>query len=228
MLVLWGDRSTKTGGCCAVGSDLQGRILGCGDGPASFNADATARGLAVVSCDPLYHWDTADIRARIAATSPTVLAETRKNADEFVWTDIRSVDELGEIRMAAMERFLDDYPTGRTAGRYVEAALPDLPFADAHFDLALCSRFLFLYTAQPTAPFAIGRSLELSAGRSRVRIFAPSRSAAARSDHVDGVVVSSFALPVMTWPWSACRRTSAAATEMLGSGGRSVIRRLLP
>ena len=134
-------------------TDLQGRILGCGDGPAGFNAEATARGLTVVSCDPLYRWDAADIRARIAATSPTVLAETRKNAEEFVWTEIRSVDELGEIRMAAMERFLDDYPSGRTAGRYVEAALPDLPFADAHFDLALCSHFLFLYTAQRDRTF---------------------------------------------------------------------------
>ena len=31
--------------------DLVGRILGCGDGPASFNAEATARGHAAASCD---------------------------------------------------------------------------------------------------------------------------------------------------------------------------------
>jgi hypothetical protein len=37
-------------------SDLAGRTIGCGDGPASFNAEATAAGHAVVSCDPIYSW----------------------------------------------------------------------------------------------------------------------------------------------------------------------------
>jgi hypothetical protein len=35
-------------------ADLEGRVLGCGDGPASFNAVATQRGANVVSCDPIY------------------------------------------------------------------------------------------------------------------------------------------------------------------------------
>jgi hypothetical protein len=35
------------------GADLAGGILGCGDGPASFNAEATRIGTKVVSCDPL-------------------------------------------------------------------------------------------------------------------------------------------------------------------------------
>ena len=35
-------------------ADLGGRILGCGDGPASFNAEMSAQGRAVVSVDPLY------------------------------------------------------------------------------------------------------------------------------------------------------------------------------
>lgn len=34
--------------------DLNKRILGCGDGPASFNAEATKRGSKVISCDPVY------------------------------------------------------------------------------------------------------------------------------------------------------------------------------
>ncbi len=32
-------------------SDLEKRILGCADGPASFNAELTANGGSVVSCD---------------------------------------------------------------------------------------------------------------------------------------------------------------------------------
>ena len=41
--------------------DLAKRILGCGDGPASFNAELTKRGGTVVSIDPLYGYDVDDI-----------------------------------------------------------------------------------------------------------------------------------------------------------------------
>lgn len=35
-------------------ADLRRRILGCGDGPASFNAELNSLGGDVVSIDPLY------------------------------------------------------------------------------------------------------------------------------------------------------------------------------
>jgi hypothetical protein len=41
--------------------DLAKRVLGCGDGPASFNAEATAKGHCVVSCDPVYDCSLAEI-----------------------------------------------------------------------------------------------------------------------------------------------------------------------
>ncbi len=47
-----------------------------------------------------------------------------------------------------MNDFLADYRAGRQEGRYVDAALPALPFDDLAFDLALCSHLLFLYTTQ--------------------------------------------------------------------------------
>src|SRR5580765_6776496 len=79
--------------------DLDRRIVGCGDGPASFNAEATCRGSAVVSCDPIYRYDAVQIRSRVASTCDEILEQARRNADEFVWTSIRSVDELGQVRM---------------------------------------------------------------------------------------------------------------------------------
>ena len=36
--------------------DLAKRILGCGDGPAAFNAVATEKGYQVASADPLYQF----------------------------------------------------------------------------------------------------------------------------------------------------------------------------
>src|SRR5215813_10336341 len=56
--------------------DLRGRILGCADGPASFNAEAHRRGYRVVSCDPLYRFDRQQIRRRIDATCNDVLEQT--------------------------------------------------------------------------------------------------------------------------------------------------------
>lgn len=35
--------------------DLNKKILGCGDGSKSFNAEETERGCQVISCDPVYH-----------------------------------------------------------------------------------------------------------------------------------------------------------------------------
>lgn len=52
------------------------------------------------------------------------MRETRENMNEFVWRDIRSVEELGEVRMRAMRDFLADCPVGRADGRYVAESAP--------------------------------------------------------------------------------------------------------
>jgi hypothetical protein len=150
---------------------LRLRVIGCGDGPASFNAEATRRGARVISCDPIYRLEIAEIRDRIAATYDTILDQTRRNADEFVWDSIQSVEELGQVRMAAMQDFLDDYGPGKIDGRYIDAELPTLPFADTAFDLALCSHFLFLYTSQLDEAFHRSAIREMCRVAAEVRIF---------------------------------------------------------
>ena len=125
-------------------ADLSGRILGCADGPAGFNAGMAHRGFNVVSCDPLYQFSTAQIRQRIDETYDNIIEQTYRNLEMFVWTQIHSVDELGQKRRAAMDEFLGHYEQG--TGGYVAGELPDLPFLPGTFDLALCSHFLFLYS----------------------------------------------------------------------------------
>ena len=153
-------------------ADLGGRILGCGDGPASFNAEATRRGARVVSSDPLYQFDAAQIRQRIDETATEVLEQARRNAHEFVWNEvIPDIDALKHVRMSAMEAFLGDYTQGLGEGRYVNAGLPSLPFADGAFDLALCSHFLFLYSAQHDAAFHVQSLRELGRVAREIRVF---------------------------------------------------------
>jgi hypothetical protein len=147
------------------------RLLGCGDGPAGFNSEATRRGFSVISCDPIYRYSADQIQDRITATGDEILNQTRKNINEFVWTSIPSVEELGRVRMAAMTEFLQDYPAGRAVGRYIDAELPNLPFDDHSFDLALCSHLLFLYSAQLGEAFHHSAIRELSRVAHEVRIF---------------------------------------------------------
>lgn len=127
-------------------SDLYGRILGCADGPAAFNAEMARRGHRAVSCDPLYQFSAAQIQERIDETYDNIIAQTYTNLEKFVWTRITSVEELGRVRRASMNAFLADYKRGGSEGRYVSAELPDLPFAPLTFDLAICSHYLFLYS----------------------------------------------------------------------------------
>lgn len=152
-------------------ADLDQPILGCGDGPAAFNAGLTERGGAMVSVDPLYRFDARQIARRIAETYATVMDEVRRNQGDYVWEAIPSVDALGTVRMAAMERFLSDFEAGRRKGRYVVAGLPCLPFGSGHFDIALSSHFLFLYSAHLPATFhyrALGEMLRVAR---EVRVF---------------------------------------------------------
>ena len=165
--------------------DLRRRILGCADGPAAFNAEATRRGAEVVSCDPLYRYTTAQIQERIAETFDEILDQTRGNTEEFVWGAIRSVEDLGRVRTTAMQVFLDDFDKGKAEGRYVDAELPALPFADGAFDLALCSHFLFLYTTQLGEAFHRTAIRDLCRVAREVQIFPLLALGGQRSPYVD-------------------------------------------
>jgi SAM-dependent methyltransferase len=168
--------------------DLCLKTLGCGDGPASFNAEATRRGAKVISCDPIYRLEAVQIRERIAVTYDRILDQTRRNVDEFVWDSIASVEELGLVRMAAMQEFLDDYRQGKDEGRYVEAELPTLPFADSSFDLALCSHLLFLYSAQLGEVFHQAAIQELCRIAMEVRVFPLLTLGGERSPYVEDTI----------------------------------------
>lgn len=151
--------------------DLQGRMLGCGDGPASFNAEMRQGGRSVVSCDPLYEFSAAQVGARIEATCATVIEQTRREQQKYVWETIRSVDELEQIRMRAMRTFLADYELGKSEGRYVCGAAPALPFAPGSFDLALSSHFLFLYTDHLSMEFHQQAILDMLRVAREARVF---------------------------------------------------------
>lgn len=151
--------------------DLKLKILDCAGGPASFNAEMTRQGYQVISCDPVYQFSADEIAERIQDTYEVVINGVRENFDAYVWENIRSPSELGQIRMAAMEKFLADFPQGMAEGRYLNQGLPVLPFNNGEFDLALCSHFLFTYSDELSEPFHIASMIEMSRVAKEVRIF---------------------------------------------------------
>lgn len=195
--------------------DLHGRILGCGDGPASFNAEATERGCNVTSCDPVFQFPAEAIRRRIDAVYPEIMAKVKEGADNYIWDSLGSVEKLGEVRMAAMSRFLSDFDAGYRQGRYVSASLPSLPFPDASFDLALCSHYLFLYSDHVDEAAHLASMRELCRVASEVRVFPVISLDGTPSKHLDALMtaLSEDGIDVSLQPVSY--RFQKGATEML-------------
>jgi hypothetical protein len=152
-------------------TDLNAKILGCGDGPASFNAEMTERGYSVVSIDPIYQFSAGQIEQRVRATYAPVISQVKQNSSHYIWQNFRDADELGKARLNAMEKFLFDYESGKVAGRYLFQSLPDLEFLDDQFELCLCSHLLFLYSEQLSLDFHIAAIHELLRVSREVRIF---------------------------------------------------------
>jgi len=151
--------------------DLNLNILGIGDGPASFNAVMASNQRKVVSVDPLYQMTVNEIRLCIKESFDEILLQTIKNKNKFRWESIRNVRQLGEIRMSAMNIFLEDFDKGKKEDRYIYGTLPKLEFADSSFDLILSSHLLFLYSDLLDLDFHIHSVSEMLRIANQVRIF---------------------------------------------------------
>lgn len=128
-------------------NDMSKRIASFGDGPACFNYEMTERNRDVTSFDLIYQFSKTDIEKRIEEVRCTVMQQMRENMDNYVWKNIKNLDELENTRMSAMKRFLSDYEKGKASGRYVFHELPNkLPYEADYFDIGLSSHFLLMYT----------------------------------------------------------------------------------
>jgi SAM-dependent methyltransferase len=146
-------------------------VLDCGGGPASFAAEWSAQGRRVIAVDPLYAHSPRAIRSRFEATSASIMGSVRANPERWIWKFHASPDELLSRRTEALNRFLEDFDSAKSSGRYRVASLPHLPFPDQHFDLALVSHLLFLYSDLLDADFHRASIHELLRVAAEVRIF---------------------------------------------------------
>ena len=171
-IVPWGRTLREYQAMFLLGEEeLQQKILGCGDGPASFNVEARKIGTTVTSIDPTYAFSKEELEQRIDEVADEVISQVRKNQEGFVWKNIKDVDELYTTRMGAMMKFLEDYEEGKEQGYYQLQMLPELSFNNQQFDLALSSHFLFLYSDHLDYAFHKEAILEMLRVAKEVRIF---------------------------------------------------------
>ena len=197
-------------------SDLEKKILGCGDGPACFNAELTRSSGKVVSVDPVYQFTAEQIRSRVDAVYPQIMEQLSKNKDDYVWNNFGTVEELGKARMEAMAAFLNDYDAGREAGRYINGSLPVLPFRDDAFELALCSHFLFLYSEHVNQEQHVLSLRELCRVSREVRVYPLlSISDNRPSKHLEPVLAALSACGIKTALVPVAYEFQKGATEML-------------
>jgi len=169
-------------------ADLKSKIIGCGDGPASFNCQINEIGGSVVSIDPIYRYTKEQIKNRIDEVANDILEQIIANKDNFVWKDIKDAKELYTIRMEAMNKFLKDYELGKEEKRYIFGQLPKLPFNDSSFDIALSSHFLLLYSEHLDLEFHKKAILEMLRVAKEIRIFPIVDLHNKRSIHLDAII----------------------------------------
>ena len=88
-------------------TDLNKTILGCGDGPASFNYELTQQGGQVISIDPVYQFTAQELQNRIEQVYQEIMHQMELHQDKYCWEQIPSIKALGELRMQAMNLFLE-------------------------------------------------------------------------------------------------------------------------
>jgi hypothetical protein len=169
-------------------SDLQKRILGIGDGPASFNAEGTKLGYCLISIDPIYEFTGAEILDRFNQVMDGIITQVRNTPDSWVWSYHSSIEALRESRIQTIYRFIEDYELGQKEGRYLAEELPNLKFPNQTSDLALCSHLLFLYSDLLSYQFHLDGILEMLRVSQEVRIFPLLNLNLERSLHLEPII----------------------------------------
>ncbi len=122
------------------------RVLDVASGVSSFCAEARRSGLQVTAFDAIYELPAEEIECRCAADLNHV-TDAIRDLQTYRWDFYESPEKLRRFREQAYRGFLEDYRRmGRTC--YVPGRLPELPFRDDEFDLALVSYLLFVYDDQ--------------------------------------------------------------------------------
>lgn len=150
-------------------SGLPARVLDSSGGISGFTAEAGRRCATALAVDPAY----ALTRDELARLGHDDLARGTAIADQYA--DRFTFDWYGDptrrvtLRKSALAQFLMD--VAMSPGRYVAGQLPQLPFRDNAFELAVCSHLLFTWADELGLEWHRAALLELARVAREVRVF---------------------------------------------------------
>lgn len=169
-------------------TDRAGKIVGIGDGPASFNAEGTQLGYDITSIDPIYVFSGEEIKSRFDQVVDSIINQVKATPNDWVWSYHESPDSLKSNRIKVINAFLEDYEIGKKEGRYIVGEVPKLSIFSNQFSLALCSHLLFLYSAHFDYEFHLNSIEEMLRIATEVRIFPLLTLDLKRSPYLDSIM----------------------------------------
>lgn len=151
--------------------DLQGSFIDFASQAASFNAQLTASGGKVISCDPLYKYQLPELRPKVTAMAQELVAYISTHETCYQWQAYAAIEDFITEQQLSREQFLSDYAQGLVEQRYLYEYLPKTNFTDYQFDIAVCTHFLFDGTKSHNLSFQLAAITEMARIARDVRIY---------------------------------------------------------
>ena len=142
------------------------KVLDCPSGASSFVSTLKQNDIDVIGVDLLYEFDIESIETQGYKTIEKIYQDTS-------WMDVykmdfyKSKENHRNHRENALKAFVNDF----NKKDYIFAKLPNLPFENKEFDLALSSHLLFVYDNMLDYEFHKNSILEMLRVSKEVRIF---------------------------------------------------------
>ncbi len=151
--------------------DCKKSILSVADGPASFNAEGSQLGYTIKSVDPLYVFNSEQIKNRFDEVIDNIIEQIENTSNNWVWSYHKSPQDLRKNRENVISLFCEDYEQGKKEHRYEIGELPKLKYKDNEYELGLISHFLFLYSEHFDQQFHLDSINEMLRVCQEVRLF---------------------------------------------------------
>jgi Methyltransferase domain len=122
-------------------SDLSKAIFDFSAGIASFNAEATRRGMQVISADSSYDLSPEKMKIYAQHFLQDMVSQLKEYPNRL--RDKSDMTRVIDLWKKTEETFLQDYAVNQAQHRYCKIQLPKMPYKTHQFDLVLCTDFIF-------------------------------------------------------------------------------------
>lgn len=170
-------------------NELNMNILDCRAGASCFAAQMHQNSKSVIASDPLYQLPIDKVRNLVIAAKDSIRQSFSEDSQVFSILKEKA-EEFVQTAETGVQIFLDDFEDGLKEHRYVTDSLPNLPFKNEQFQLALVCHYLFTFSEQMTAQDHIDAIQELIRVANEVRVFPLVTYAGKLSPYVGEVVAS--------------------------------------